>query len=142
MNLFSLGEKFIPEAIKPMLVGIGLLLLRVFLGGFMLAAHGWGKMMKFGKLSSKFPDPLGVGSAFSLSLTIFAEVFCALLLIVGLFTRVAAVPLLITMLVAAFVIHGGDPWKKKEFALLYAVPFLTLVFTGAGRYSLDEWFNR
>ena len=142
MNLLSFGEKFIPEAMKPMLTGIGLLFLRVFLGGFMLISHGFGKLMKFGVLSNKFPDPIGLGSSFALSLAIFSEVACSLLIILGLFTRAAAVPLLITMLVAAFVIHGGDPWKKKEFALLYAIPFLTLVFTGAGRYSLDGWFNR
>ncbi|MCB0074355.1 MAG: DoxX family protein [Caldilineaceae bacterium] len=141
MKLLSLGEKFIPEAVKPMLTSIGLLFLRVFLGAFMMFSHGWGKMMKFGVLSAKFPDPIGLGSSVALSMAIFAEVFCSLLLIVGLFTRLAAMPLLVTMLVAAFVIHGADPWGKKEFALLYAVPFLTLIFTGAGRYSLDGWFN-
>lgn len=141
-KILAWGESIVPEAMKPMLQSIGLLLLRVFLGFFMLFAHGWGKLMKFGVLSSKFPDPLGVGSALSLSLAIFAEVFCSLLLIVGLLTRVASVPLLMTMLVAAFVVHGGDPWKKKEFALLYAVPCLTLLFTGAGRYSVDAWLSR
>jgi putative oxidoreductase len=44
--------------------------------------------------------------------------------------------------VAAFVIHGGDPWKKKEFALLYAVPFLTLILTGGGRYSLEAMLGK
>jgi putative oxidoreductase len=117
---------------------IGLLVLRVGVGAFMLVAHGWGKLAGFGDLAGKFPDPIGLGSTFSLVLAIFAEVLCALLVILGLGTRFAAVPLLTTMLVAAIVVHADDPWSKKEFALLYAIPFLTLIFTGGGRYALDS----
>ena len=46
-------------------------------------------------------------------------------------------PLLITMLVAALIIHAEDPWARKELALLYAVPAIALIFTGAGRFSID-----
>ena len=103
----------------------------------MLLTHGWSKLTGFGSLSDKFPDPLGVGSAFSLVLAIFAEVFCSLAVAAGIGTRVAAIPVIITMTVAAFMVHGDDPWAKKEFALMYAIPFLALMFTGAGRYSID-----
>jgi putative oxidoreductase len=125
---------------------VGLLILRVWPGSFMLAAHGWGKLSKFSASPVKFPDPLGVGATLSLSLTVFAEVGCAALIVVGLATRLAALPLVITMLVAALVIHGDDPWSKKEFALLYAAPFAALLFTGPGRLSLDRlverWWSR
>ena len=117
---------------------IGLLILRVGIGVFMLAAHGWGKLANFGELAGTFPDPIGLGSTVSLVLVIFAEVLCALLVVLGLGTRFAAVPLLVTMLVAAFVVHADDPWSRKEFALLYAIPFLTLIFTGGGRFALDS----
>ncbi|MEM6278106.1 MAG: DoxX family protein [Verrucomicrobiota bacterium] len=120
----------------------GLLILRLFTGGCMLLAHGWGKLAKFGELSGKFPDPIGIGSAPSLALAVFAEVFCAIAIMIGLFTRAAAIPLLITMLVAAFVVHGADPFQKKEFALLYAAPFLMLILTGAGAYSVDAKLKR
>ena len=121
---------------------IGLLLLRILPAGLMLAAHGWSKLKSFGELSQKFPDPIGLGSPVSLSLAVFAEVFCAIALMLGLFTRAAAIPLVITMLVAAFVIHGDDPFQKKEFALIYAVPFLVLIFTGAGKFSIDSKLSR
>jgi putative oxidoreductase len=120
----------------------GLLILRVGVGAFMLVAHGWGKLAGFGELSGSFPDPIGVGSTLSLVLAILAEVLCAALIIVGLGTRFAAVPLLITMLVAAFIVHAGDPWGKKEFALLYAIPFATLIFTGGGRFALERLLRR
>ena len=120
------------------LTDIGLLWMRVSLGGLMLVNHGWGKMLKlFGEGPIKFADPLGLGAAPSLVLAVGAEVVCAALLIAGLATRAAAAPLVVTMLVAAFIVHGDDPFQKKEFALVYAIPFLALAFTGAGRYSLD-----
>ena len=121
---------------------LGLLLLRVSVGGMMLLAHGWGKLTSFAERSSSFPDPLGVGSSLSMALATGAEAFCALAVILGFATRWAAVPLMVTMLVAALIIHGDDPWAKKEFALLYFFPFATLLLTGAGRYSLDAFLRR
>lgn len=120
------------------LAGWGLLFMRVTLGLLMIGAHGWGKLMNYGTLSAQFPDPLGVGSAMSLSLAVFAEVFCAVAIMLGLFTRWAAVPLVITMLVAAFIVHADDPFQKQEFALLYAVPLIALILTGPGKLALDS----
>lgn len=120
---------------------IGLLILRVVPAVLMLVAHGWGKLAGFAERMDTFPDPIGLGSPVSLSLAIFAEVVCAALLILGIATRLASVPLLITMLVAAFVIHAEDPWAKQEFPLLYAVVFLVLIFTGGGSYGLGNRFK-
>ena len=122
----------------------GLLLLRLFAGGLMLVMHGLPKLLSFGDLLDSFPDPLGVGSAASLTLAVFAEVLCALAVVLGIGTRAAAVPLLVTMLVAAFIVHGADPWSKKELALVYAGMFATLVLLGGGRWrvkmsKLDRW---
>jgi putative oxidoreductase len=121
---------------------LGLLLLRVSVGGMMLLGHGWGKLTSFAERSSSFPDPLGIGSSLSMALATGAEAFCALAVILGFATRWAVVPLMVTMLVAVLIIHGDDPWAKKEFALLYFFPFATLLLTGAGRYSLDAFFRR
>ncbi len=115
----------------------GILILRIGVGGMLLFGHGWQKLFGFAEKAGVFPDPLGVGSAVSLGLVVFAEFFCAIALILGFATRLVAFPLVINMLVAAIVIHSDDPWGKKEFALLYAVPFITLLFAGGGKYSLD-----
>ena len=110
---------------------------------FLFAAHGWSKLTRVPGIFESFPDPIGMGSAMSAGMAIFAEAVCTLLVVAGLFTRLAAVPIVITLLVAALVVHADDPWSKKEFALLYCVPFLVLIFTGAGKYSLDSLiFNR
>lgn len=132
----------LPNLDNPTLRSWGLLVLRVGVGAMMMFAHGWGKLVNFGEKSASFKDPLGVGSEISMALATSAEFFAAFLVIVGLGTRLAAVPLVFTMLMAALVIHADDPWAKKEFALLYAVPFLALIFTGPGKYSVDAWLTK
>jgi putative oxidoreductase len=121
---------------------IALLVLRIGFGGLMLFGHGWPKLMNFGTLSQTFPDPIGLGSSFSLLLAIFAEVFCSLAIMAGFMSRLAAIPLAVTMAVAAFVIHSADPWHKQEFALLYFIVFVAIGIAGAGSYSVDSVLGR
>ena len=121
---------------------LGLLALRLGVGGMLLFQHGLPKLLSFSDQVSTFADPLGVGRAASLTLAIFAEALCAGLIILGLGTRAAALPVAVTMVVAAFVVHGDDPFAKKELALLYLVPALTLMATGPGRWSLDALVGR
>lgn len=143
----------------------GLFFFRVLLGLLMLVGHGAPKIgTAFSAIGAEgplqFPDPLGIGAWFSLLGAIGAEFFCAVLIIVGLLTRVAAVPLVFTMLVGAFLVHAGDPLFPqflsgiegapaeyatlltpfKEYALLYALGFGLLIFTGPGLFSLDRKF--
>jgi putative oxidoreductase len=141
------------------MASIGLLILRLGMGGFMLT-HGVGKvkMLRAGAFEM-FGDPIGLGPHLSLILVTFAEFVCALLLIAGLATRPAAAIVAFSMAVAAFVAHGADPWTmergyvlytsgaaktwfSKQPALMFLIPFLALVFTGAGGYSLDAWIRR
>lgn len=117
---------------------LGLLVLRIGISILMLFGHGFDKLVYFGEKVVNFPDPLGLGSTASLAFTMFGEFFCSLAIAFGFFTRFATVPMIIIMLVAIFIIHGDDPWSKKEFATLYLLPYLTLLFTGAGRFSIDR----
>lgn len=92
----------------PKNIDFALLILRIAGGGFMLT-HGIGKFIKLtGDEPIQFADPIGVGVTASLILTVFAEVFCSIFLILGLAARFSAIPLLITMLVAAFLVHAND----------------------------------
>lgn len=116
---------------------LALLLLRLGFGGFMAVKHGWPKLMAFSAYSEKFASFLPLPSALSLSLAIFGELVCALLIVFGLSTRMAAIPAAITMLVAAFGAHGDDVTGKGEHALLYAIAFAAIGLAGPGRWSLD-----
>ncbi len=134
--MVNLGDKLHPKT-RERLLDLGLLSLRVSAGLLMAIGHGYPKLMSWSTKSESFPDPLGVGSPLSLALAIFGELGCSLLVALGLATRLSAVPVVVTMLVAAFIVHGDDPFRKQEFALVYAIPFITLILTGPGRFSLD-----
>ena len=116
--------------------------LRVSVALTMLSAHGFGKLMGFSEIAPKFPDPLGLGSTLSLALVVGSELFGALLLALGLFTRWSSFSLLFTMLVATFITHGPDPFKVKELAFLYALVFLLFTVAGGGKYSLDTLLRK
>lgn len=119
------------------LTALGLLMLRVGLASMMLFGHGLPKLLAFSSLSGKFADPLGVGHLPSLCLALVGEVLCTVLLGLGFYARIAAAGAATTMLVAAGIVHAGDPFAKKELALAYGLGFLALALVGPGRWSLD-----
>ena len=123
--------------IRPVSVQTAILLLRVFSGIFM-ATHGWSKISGGSGAMASFPDPIGLGGEISYILTVFAEFFCSIFLIFGLFTRIALIPLIITMLVAVLIVHSADPLSVKEHALMFLLMFIVLFLTGPGKYSLDS----
>lgn len=116
---------------------LGLLLLRLGFSGMMLF-HGIPKLLQLFQGDFSFPDPLGIGGALSLILTVIGEAICPILIIIGFKTRWMAIPPAITMLVAAFIIHGSDPIGKKELALLYAFAFIAMALLGGGKFALKK----
>ncbi len=135
MNLFSTNY-------SQKTLDIWLLFLRLCVAGFMLT-HGFPKLMKlFSGNEIQFPDIIGIGAIGSLALAVFSEFFCSLLLVVGLASRFAAFALICTMMVAAFIAHGSDPFAKKELALLYLLIYVTILVAGSGKYSVDHYLNK
>ncbi|HEX2897656.1 MAG TPA: DoxX family protein [candidate division Zixibacteria bacterium] len=126
------------EKLDNTLWNVGLLVLRATTGLLLAFGHGWGKLSNYSEMSTQFADPFGFGMAASLGMTFFAEFFCAIAVALGILARVATLPLIIMFLTIVLLIHGEDPWAKKEFALLYLIPFLTILLTGPGKYSLDN----
>jgi putative oxidoreductase len=116
---------------------VALLIARLGIAALMLT-HGIPKM---GMLLSgdpvSFPSVMGMSAALSLGLAVFAEVVCSLFLLAGFATRLAAIPLIMTMAVAILFIHATDSCGIKEPALLYLLGYLVLLLAGSGKYSLD-----
>src|SRR3954454_9934684 len=121
------------------MIDLALLLLRVWFGLLLFVKHGLDKTMNFNRVSAHFADPFHIGSTASLLLVLLAEVVCALLVVLGLWTRVAAALVVINLTVAfgfahhyqLFGVHNG------ELAFAFLGAFLALTFSGAGRWSLD-----
>jgi putative oxidoreductase len=113
-----------------------MLLLRFSLGILMIV-HGYDKLVHFATYKHDFINFLGMGSTVSLALSIFAEFFCSLFLMIGLFTRITVLPLLINMSVIIFKAHHGDIFGDGEHASLYLAGFLAILLVGPGKASVD-----
>jgi putative oxidoreductase len=123
-------------------LNLGLLSLRLGAGLIMAFAHGLGKLPPadgfIGFVGSLgFPAPVAFAWLAGLS-----EFIGALFVSLGLGTRVSSLFLAVTMAVAAFGAHGADPFAKQEKAILYLIMFLTLFFTGPGKYSVDALIDK
>jgi len=119
----------------------GLLILRIGLGVLMMV-HGWSKLIGFNEKAANFYDFMGLGGEISLGLTVFAEFFCSLLLVIGLGTQLVLIPLTIVTIVIVFDVKGGDALGDKELPLLYLVGYIAAFLTGPGRFSIDYYIRR
>jgi len=132
----------------------GLFLLRFSVGLMMILGHGLPKLRNFDGTVEKWATlPERIGMPFlpptlAVAGAIAGEVFAAALLILGLMTRPAAFLFGFAMVVAAFGFHSQDPWffqpgkASKELALMYLIPAIVILFTGAGSWSIDSTLYR
>ena len=126
----------------PLHIDIGILLTRITIALLMLT-HGLPKMMMlFSGGPIQFPPILFMNAETALSLTVFAEVGASIMILAGFWTRLATIPLMITMLVALLLFHGADPFSTKELALLYLLVYMGLFITGSGRFSVDNLMKK
>ncbi len=136
----------IPDPARRSLANFGLLLLRLGAALPMLFLHGLPKFENRAEMAPNFGQIITwISPEFNFWLAVFAELVCAALVALGLLTRLATIPLIITMAVAFFIVHGGKLVGEGngEMALIYAIPFLTLLFTGPGAISIDNFlFSR
>lgn len=121
-----------------LMTNTGLLLLRLGFSALMIVQHGWKKLTGFETIAPNFPDPLGVGSTISLALAVAGEVLFPALIVVGFYTRLSSIPVVVTMAVAAFIVHAGDGLGDRESALMYLIGFAVIGLLGPGRFSIDH----
>lgn len=134
-------RKFLfPEYSKRVWSSLIILAFRILFGTLMMM-HGYQKFAQFETLKDSFPDPIGIGSDYSLALAIFGELICSAAFIIGLLYRLVMIPMLITMGVAFFIIHGNDPFANKELAFIYLTVFLIMYIAGPGKYAIDSLIN-
>jgi putative oxidoreductase len=128
-------------------INFGLLLIRLIIG-LLMAFYGYEKFIHFNEMAAsdfwmKNVSFLGTSSKIALGLTIFAELVCSILLILGLFTRISLFFLLFCMgwiflVIFPFsILDKGDNGYQFNDAFVYFMIYLGLFFTGPGKYSLD-----
>jgi len=135
-------KKFLSIKYSNTSFNIALLLTRLVFGSTMMVIHGYQKLIHFAEKKDNFIDFLGLGSTVSLSLVVFAEFFCAAFIILGLFTRFAAIPLCIAMGYACFVTHNGEVFAKGQDYIQFLTAFFLILLCGPGKYSVDGMINK
>ena len=120
---------------------VAMLVLRLAAGALIIP-HGYMKLKNFSSMSHKFADPFHIGMKLSLSLTIFAEFFCGILIVIGLLTRLACIAPVIAMAVALFYAHNGQVFGDGEMAALYLAMFVAILLVGPGRASVDGMIGK
>lgn len=113
---------------------------RILAAFSILKAHGLPKLLNFQETLNHIPDPLGLGTSFSAYYAIFANVFCAILVALGLATRLAAFLIITLTLSGLFLVHINDPAKIQDTPLIYSIVFGFITYMGAGKDSLDYKF--
>ncbi|MTI89010.1 MAG: DoxX family protein [Balneolaceae bacterium] len=140
--MYQKSLQFLLQTSQDSIQSVAIFLLRVGVSISMLFLHGWPKLSNYIDGNVNLFDPLGIGYELSLLLAIFAEIICSVLLILGLFSRVSAIPLIITMLVAIFIVNAGQPLIVKERAFLFLMTYAFILLAGPGKYSIDAKLNK
>lgn len=117
-------------------VNASMLFLRIGIG-LLMFHHGFEKITHFDTTAQHMPNLLGMGKTINTSLVIFSEFFCSLFLILGLFTRLACIPLIIEMSVALYKAENLDFFGQGQASSLFLIGFIVLILIGPGKISVD-----
>jgi putative oxidoreductase len=123
------------------------LILRIGFGYLIAFGHGLGKLKMLLSGNIHFPALFGISPTINLALAGMAEFVAGIMVLIGLRTKLATIPLMITLAVAILFVHTHDPLfsaggASKEFALVYLIAFAGIFFLGSGRYSVDSIAGR
>jgi putative oxidoreductase len=115
----------------------GLLFLRVSTAFMLFYVHGLPKVLHYSEELAKIEDPFGLGPHISLLAAIFAEVVCPIFLVLGLFTRLATLPVLAVLLIAMLVVHREWSIAEGQFGWLLLICTITIALCGPGEWALN-----
>jgi putative oxidoreductase len=135
-------RKLLSTAYSDGAFNFALLVQRVVSGLLLLIGHGLPKISNFSEYSANFYDPFRIGHRNSLVLVILAELFCSMLLVLGLFTRIVAFVIVLDLSIAVFIFHHDQPLKNFELGAIYLVNIFTIMIVGPGRVSVDGMMGK
>lgn len=128
----------------PLYQTAGLFLIRIVVGAFMIY-HGW-ELFDTVKMNEYKTWDVFKGSALGNSLPYIgkaAELVGGILLLIGLFTRVASLIVVGTMAYIPFFIGNGKVFTNDQHPFLFVLLGLVYFFVGGGKWSIDNFlFNK
>lgn len=127
-------------------INLASFILRMGFGLYMIAGHGWPKLMKFfTEAEIKFSTIFGLPAKVNLAIAVFVEFFCMVMIVIGFRTRLFIIPAIILMFTIVFFVKAGAPWigaGSRELAMMYLIPFIAIFVLGSGKVSIDELLER
>jgi len=123
-------------------VDLSLLMFRISLSVELIVAHGLKKLGVGVAAAEQVPNPLHLPEAFNSLFADAANLVFPVFVIFGLFTRLAVLPILAVTLTGYFVLHWNDALLIKDTPFMYSLCYLFILAVGAGKYSLDSFFQK
>ena len=130
-------KKLFSTRVSETTLALALFILRVGAGSLMMISIGYDKLQNYASKSAGFKPFFGLSGKTEFTMLVFAEFFCACLVLLGLFTRLACIPLVIAMTVALVKAHKSQVFGEGEHATLFIIGFLTVLILGPGKISVD-----
>lgn len=120
---------------------MAILFLRVFIGGVMLL-HMIGKLQDYDNYVLNFQSIVGLNHATSFALSILFEGLFAVMIIMGVGTRLSASLMAIVMIVSICeaLMQGTVTDAESKLEFIYIGIYITLVISGGGRYAISTMF--
>ncbi|HUC82829.1 MAG TPA: DoxX family protein [Flavisolibacter sp.] len=119
-----------------------MLFFRVAVSVQLMVAHGL-KKIGVGVLQAEVvPNPLHLPEAFNHAFAIASNLIFPCFIILGLFTRLACLGVLVVTLTGYFLVHWHDSALQKDAPYMYSAAALLILFLGAGKYSCDFVLSR
>jgi putative oxidoreductase len=126
--------------LQPLDSSLAALTLRLIFGCLFIY-HGYDKIEHYHLYLGMFTDIIGIGKTLSFQLLIAAEFGCGILVAIGLFTRLAVIPIAFSMCIAYFVALSKSSFNDKELVLVFMLLSIPIFILGSGRYSADRMFR-
>lgn len=121
---------------------LGLLGVRAFVGFNMAVLHAWPVLSSSERMGGFTKMVEGMGFTWQPEIFAWAaklsEGIGGGMLLLGIFTRPAALFLAFTHAMAVFNHHAPDPYKAKEMVVLYLIIDIMFLLKGSGIFSLDQ----
>lgn len=110
-----------------------------FIIGIIFVFHGYNKLLDLQNwnkfiVSKNLPEFLGIFSA-------LFEKIIGILLIIGFLTRLSSLGLIIFMIIAIYLAHIEEPIYKYLYQISIILLGITLLITGSGNYSVDNFIT-